>query len=675
MTTEKVEDSPKVNPETVTKPEEETKKPFLAFLKKRKEKKDSLSEEEKLANEPTIIFPIYLWWVIGFSWVWILLCCFFNGIAGAVPVLFQVIFGDITTIQSDPNPREKVNRLALNLLYVAIGAGLANGLANFFSGVAAATIGTSLKKKVYSSLLNQEIGYFDIRKAGILIKRISEDTKNIENAYGIKIGSLVQYVVQGIVGLSLAFKYTWLQTLGVLCFGPVIAVVMVVVGSGEGIFSKLASRISDKGTAKATEVISTMKTVRSMSGEDKEYDFFKKQFGFATKLTIIRSFFKFLGFFCMVSLIWGACAFAFWFGGRLIVYGIGGHKIGLDALLQSFGSLLMAIFGGVLMMTLIPDFSKSSQSTREVLKILKRKPALKYEGGEKIENLQGEIEFKNVDFYYPSRPTVQILKDFSLKIPVGKTTAFVGASGSGKSTITNLIEFFYDSQAGDITLDGVKIRDLDPSWLHEHIGIVTQEPTLFSGTIEDNIKYGLPPGRNVTKQQIIEAAIMANAHNFIMNFKDGYNTLLGESSGLSGGQKQRIAIARMCLLNPKIILQDESTSALDSESEKLVQDALNKLIQGRTAIVIAHRLSTIKDADQIVVMEKGKIVEIGSHSELLSKGPRGAYYKLAQKQVAFGHDSATDLFNLAKSQDDLNANEEINIEEVSSEQAQDEKSI
>ena len=249
-------------------------------------------------------------------------------------------------------------------------------------------------------------------------------------------------------------------------------------------------------------------------------------------------------------------------------------------------------------------------------------------------DLRGYVELENVTFAYPSRTEVEVLKDLSLTVHPGKITSLVGESGGGKSTVAKLVMRFYDPLQGNITIDGKDIKDYDLRWLHKQIGFVSQEPLLFAATIRENIIYGLQDkDKKISDKLIIDAAKKANADDFIMSFPDKYDTLVGERGiRLSGGQKQRIAIARAILMNPRILLLDEATSALDSESEYLVQQALDRIMIGRSVLVIAHRLSTVKNAHQVVVIEKGNVVEVGTHDELIQK-ENGSYAKLVKRQL------------------------------------------
>jgi ATP-binding cassette subfamily B protein len=238
------------------------------------------------------------------------------------------------------------------------------------------------------------------------------------------------------------------------------------------------------------------------------------------------------------------------------------------------------------------------------------------------------VQLQDVHFSYPARPDVKVLQGIDLTIEPGEAVAIVGPSGAGKSTIASMLGRLYDPNGGRILLDGKDLKSLDPEWLRQQIGVVAQEPLLFSSSIADNIRYGK---QGATDAEIEAAARAANAHDFISRFPDGYRTLVGERGvQLSGGQKQRVAIARAVLKDPRLLILDEATSALDAESEHLVKDALDRLMKGRTTLIIAHRLSTVMDADRVLVLEGGKIVQSGSHSALM--GQEGLYRRLVERQ-------------------------------------------
>eukprot|EP01034_Spumella_vulgaris_P022180 gene22180-28290_t len=278
--------------------------------------------------------------------------------------------------------------------------------------------------------------------------------------------------------------------------------------------------------------------------------------------------------------------------------------------------------------SLYTEFMNAVGASERIFRILDTEPTIPSRGGVWPAACTGHIHFKDVHFAYPTRRDMPVLQGLTLDVTPFQTVALVGSSGSGKSTVLNLLERFYDATSGSITIDGVDLRTIDPRWLHRNIAIVPQEPVLFSGTIKSNIIYSRlaadphSASEPATMAEVIEAGRQANAHDFIMSFPEGYDTVVGERGvRLSGGQKQRVAIARALLANPKILLLDEATSALDSESEMLVQDAITKLMKQRTVIIIAHRLSTVRDADVIAVFGGGRIVDAGRHEELLRDSP------------------------------------------------------
>jgi ATP-binding cassette subfamily B (MDR/TAP) protein 1 len=418
-----------------------------------------------------------------------------------------------------------------------------------------------------------------------------------------------------------------------LASGPVIAVLGSVAAALNDLFTKRTNNVTAKATSIVNEVSGSMRTVRSMAGEQKEQDRFRLNMRRIIYISIPKSILLALLVGIIIGTAWAASVITFWVGGKLIKK----DKVTVGALLEVLGMVTLGVVGASQAMTIIPEFAKASAAGKSLLKVISRKPSIPIKGGKKPERLIGNIEFKNIEFRYPSRQNVQVLKDFSLSVTSGQNVALVGPSGSGKSTIVGLLERFYEPESGQVLIDGVDIKDIDPQWLHRHIGIVTQEPTLFATSIKNNITYAVSQYGPVSDEEIIKAAKDANAHDFIINLPNGYNTMLGERGvSLSGGQKQRVAIARAMIQNPSVLLLDEATSALDTESESLVQDALSRLMEGRTSIVIAHRLSTVQNSDVIVVMAQGKIVEMGKHSDLVTI-PNGVYAKLAAKQMKFGH--------------------------------------
>lgn len=381
----------------------------------------------------------------------------------------------------------------------------------------------------------------------------------------------------------------------------------------------------------AAEAVSNLRTITAFSSQDRILKMLETAQQGPSNENFRQSWFA--GFGLGFSQFLTSCSWAlnFWYGGKLIADG----NITRKSLFESFMIVVSTgrVIGDAGSMT--KDLAKGSNVMDSIFAILDRCTKIEPNdpNGYKPDTLMGQIEFCDVHFAYPARLNVVIFQDFSIKIEARKSTALVGQSGSGKSTIIALIERFYDPLKGIVTIDGINIKSYNLKSLRKHIALVSQEPTLINGTIRDNIAYGTTCD-NIDEIEIIEAARVANAHDFIASLKDGYETWCGDKGiQLSGGQKQRIAIARAMLRNPKMLLLDEATSALDNQSERVVQDALNRVMVGRTSVVVAHRMSTIRNCDVIVVLDKGKVIEIGTHEALLAKGPCGAYYSLVSLQT------------------------------------------
>ncbi|KAK4393093.1 ABC transporter B family member 19 [Sesamum angolense] len=379
--------------------------------------------------------------------------------------------------------------------------------------------------------------------------------------------------------------------------------------------------------------IAQVRTVYSYVGESKALSAYSDLIQNTLKLGYKAGMAKGLGLGCTYGIACMSWALVFWYAGVFIRNGqTDGGK--------AFTAIFSAIVGGMSLgqsFSNLGAFSKGKAAGYKLMEIIKQKPTIVQDASSDakcLADVHGNIEFKNVTFSYPSRPDVIIFRDFSIFFPAGKTVAVVGGSGSGKSTVVSLIERFYDPNQGEILLDNVDIKTLQLRWLRNQIGLVNQEPALFATTILENILYGKP---DATMAEVETAASAANAHSFITLLPNGYNTQVGWERGvqLSGGQKQRIAIARAMLKNPKILLLDEATSALDASSESIVQEALDRLMVGRTTVVVAHRLSTIRNVDCIAVIQQGQVVETGTHEELIAKA--GAYASLIRFQEMIGN--------------------------------------
>jgi len=444
-------------------------------------------------------------------------------------------------------------------------------------------------------------------------------------------------------GVGIAFYYNWKVALCVLAVTPLLIIVVFMHGKLSAIRANPATAAYEESGITLVEAVESMKTVQSLTREDHFFNKFRNDLNKPRKN--IKFWAPLLAFSASFNTLISNCIsqYSMYIGTVLIKHSID-YSLQYFAFLMQFMDDFMGMQKSMMCImlaatsvgqlgSLVPDVGKAVRASKNTYDIMDRVPPIDVysDKGHSLNEVHGEIEFKDVCFRYPTRPENSVLKGISFKAAQGKTIALVGASGCGKSTSIQLIERFYDPTHGEVLLDGHNVKDLNIHFLREQIGMVGQEPVLFAESIMDNIKRGIPKGMNVTNEQIYTVAKMANAHDFISALPEGYNTMVGDrGAALSGGQKQRVAIARALVRNPKVLLLDEATSALDSESEKIVQDALDKAAKGRTTIVIAHRLSTIQNADEICVIMRGRIAERGTHEELMEK--KGFYYTLAMQQ-------------------------------------------
>uniref|UniRef100_H3DMY6 Bile salt export pump n=1 Tax=Tetraodon nigroviridis TaxID=99883 RepID=H3DMY6_TETNG len=484
-----------------------------------------------------------------------------------------------------------------------------------------------IRKTYFRKVMRMEIGWFDCTSVGELNTRMSDDINKINDAIADQVAIFLQRFTTFVCGFCIGFVKGWKLTLVIVAASPLI-------GVGTGLMALFVAKLTGmelqayaKAGAVADEVLSSIRTVAAFGGEKKEVQRYDRNLTSAQRWGIRKGLI--MGFFTgYIWLIIFLCyGLAFWYGSQLV---IDTKEYTAGTLLQVFFGVLIAAMNLGQASPCLEAFAAGRGAATIIFETIDREPQIDClsEAGYKLDRVKGNIEFHNVTFHYPSRPEVKILDQLSVAVNSGETTAFVGPSGAGKSTAVQLIQRFYDPQEGMVTLDGHDIRGLNIQWLRSLIGIVEQEPVLFATTIAENIRYGRP---GVSMEDIVSAAKQANAYKFIMDLPQKFDTLVGEGGGqMSGGQKQRIAIARALVRNPRILLLDMATSALDNESEAIVQEALDKVRMGRTTISIAHRLSTIKNADVIVGFEHGQAVERGKHNELLER--KGVYFTLVTLQ-------------------------------------------
>ncbi|KAJ8768722.1 hypothetical protein K2173_023626 [Erythroxylum novogranatense] len=508
-----------------------------------------------------------------------------------------------------------------------------------------------IRYKYLEAVLRQEVGFFDSQEATTseIVDSISKDTYLIQEVLSEKVPIFLMHMSVFISGLAFSTYFSW--RLSLVAFPTLLLLIIpgMIYGKYLLYLSKKAHKEYGKANTIVEQALSSIKTVYSFTAEKTVLDRYSAILEKATKLGIKQGVAKgvAVGSTGLSFAIW---AFLAWYGSHLVLYkGESGGRI--------YAAGISFILGGLSLGMALPDlkyFTEASVAASRIFNRIDRIPRIDSEdtNGVTLDKIRGEIDFEHVNFAYPSRPDCTVLKDLTLKVEAGKTVALVGASGSGKSTAIALVQRFYDVEGGTVKIDGVDIKLLNLKWMRSKMGLVSQEHALFGTSIKENIMFGKI---GATMEEVTTAAMAANAHNFVRQLPEGYETKVGERGAfLSGGQKQRIAIARAIIKNPVILLLDEATSSLDSESETLVQNALDQASMGRTTLVVAHKLSTVRNADLIAVISNSSIIEIGSHNDLINR-KGGHYAKLANMQRQFSCDdqelnnSDTHISSIARS--------------------------
>ncbi len=504
-------------------------------------------------------------------------------------------------------------------------------LKNLFLYFAARTVGpmknrivTRLRIEMYNKLLSLPIGYFTEKRKGDLMSRMSNDINEVE---GSVIGALEGWVkdpISIIINLSVLLYISPRLTVFILFSLPVMG---LLIGRVTRSLKRQSIKVSEKSGETFSTIDETLGGLRVIKAFNVEHKLKQKFSVISEDLLEARNQILYKQALASpLSELMGVTVFSciLWFGGRLVL----SHEIAMSgALFLTYMGLFYNIIDPAKSISsAFSNLQKGSSAIARIEEVLKAPVTVdENPNGHKINSFNHSIEFKNVSFYYDD---IAILKNINFNIEKGKTIALVGSSGAGKSTLADLVPRFHDVTSGEILVDGINIKDYSLQSLRGLISIVTQEPILFNDTIANNIALGMD---NANLDAIVEAAKIANADNFITKKEQGYQTNIGDrGTKLSGGERQRVTIARAVLKNPPILILDEATSSLDTESERLVQDAINKLMNNRTSIVIAHRLSTIRHADEILVLHKGEIAERGTHDSLIEY--KGIYHKLVEMQ-------------------------------------------
>uniref|UniRef100_A0AAA9SZM9 ABC-type oligopeptide transporter ABCB9 n=1 Tax=Bos taurus TaxID=9913 RepID=A0AAA9SZM9_BOVIN len=520
---------------------------------------------------------------------------------------------------------EQFSAAVIVMCVLAIGSSFAAGIRGGIFTLIFARLNIRLRNRLFRSLVSQETSFFDENRTGDLISRLTSDTTMVSDLVSQNINIFLRNTVKVTGVVVFMFSLSWQLSLVTFMGFPIIMMVSDIYGKYYKRLSKEVQSALARASSTAEETISAMKTVRSFANEEEEAEVYSRKLQQVYKLNRKEAA-------AYMYYVWGSGltllvvqVSILYYGGHLVISGqmTSGNLISfiiyefvLGDCMESVGSVYSGLMQGV-------------GAAEKVFEFIDRQPTMVHDGSLAPDHLEGRVDFENVTFTYRTRPHTQVLQNVSFSLSPGKVTALVGPSGSGKSSCVNILENFYPLEGGQVLLDGKPIGAYDHKYLHRVISLVSQEPVLFARSITDNISYGLP---TVPFETVVEAAQKANAHGFIMELQDGYNTETGEKGAqLSGGQKQRVAMARALVRNPPVLILDEATSALDAESEYLIQQAIHGNLQKHTVLIIAHRLSTVERAHLIVVLDKGRVVQQGTHQQLLAQG--GLYARLVQRQM------------------------------------------
>lgn len=588
-------------------------------IKRKRLSIDQLREAYKML---AFIRP-YRWYFIGGL---ILL-----SISSLLVMVFPWLAGQLTDIATG-NSRYglTLTKIGYILLIILVIQGLVSFLRVIFFAQVSERGMADVRKNLYRKLITLPILFFEENRVGDLMSRISSDVDQLQTLFSTTLAEFIRQIFILIVGIGFVVYSAPQLALVMLASFPFIVI-------GAFFFGKYVRKLSKKRQEELAqtnivveESLQGVRTVKVFTNERFEFNRYAEKISYLVKVSLDLAWVRALFSTFIIVILFGGIFFILWYGSKLVSEG----KMTIGDLVSFI--TYMAFIGGALgsvgsFYTQIVSTLGGTERLREIL-LTAGEFELDHHNIEQID-VDGHIIYNDVQFSYPSRPELEVLKGINLEVRPGQKIALVGQSGSGKSTIVQLLLRLYEVNEGEITLSGKNIKEFNLSSYRYLISMVPQEVILFGGTIKDNIAYGKP---NASDEEIMNAARLANAYDFITSFPEGFETMVGERGiKLSGGQKQRVAIARAILNDPKILILDEATSSLDSESEKLVQEALNNLMKGRTSIIIAHRLSTIVDVDKIYVIDSGRIVEQGTHYEL-SAIENGAYSNFAKLQFQAG---------------------------------------
>jgi len=596
------------------------------------------------------------------EWLYALIGSIGSVICGSLSAFFAYVLSAVLSVYYNPDHRYMIREIE-KYCYLLIGlsstALLFNTLQHFFWDIVGENLTKRVREKMLTAVLKNEMAWFDQEEneSARIAARLALDANNVRSAIGDRISVIVQNTALMLVACTAGFVLQWRLALVLIAVFPIVVAatvlqvcflyisfltrfviqfcvfICILLCVVQKMFMTGFSGDLEAAHAKATqlagEAIANVRTVAAFNSETKIVGLFTSNLQAPLKRCFWKGQISGSGYGVAQFALYASYALGLWYASWLVKHGISDFS----KTIRVFMVLMVSANGAAETLTLAPDFIKGGRAMRSVFELLDRRTEIEPDDQDATpfpDRLRGEVELKHVDFFYPSRPDTPVFRDLSLRARAGKTLALVGPSGCGKSSVIALIQRFYDPTSGRVMIDGKDIRKYNLKSLRRHISVVPQEPCLFATTIYENIAYG---HESATEAEIIEAATLANAHKFISGLPDGYKTFVGERGvQLSGGQKQRIAVARAFVRKAELMLLDEATSALDAESERSVQEALDRASSGKTTIIVAHRLSTIRNANLIAVIDDGKVAEQGSHSQLLKNHPDGIYARMIQLQ-------------------------------------------
>ena len=585
------------------------------------EPKDAVKVNKESLSNAMKIFRF----VVPYKWTFILGMVFLL-FSNMTTLSFPLLIGEMTKV-IEGKSKYQINEVTVFFFGVLI----IQAILSFFRIYTFAQVSEKamrdVRQTLYAKIITLPIFHFEKRRVGELMSRITSDITQLQDVLSITLAEFFRQIFTLVAGVALITYLSWKLTLFMLATFPVLVISAIVFGKFIRKISKKAQDELANTNIIVEETFQSIQAVKAFTNEQFEVNRYTKSLNKvlqeALKAATLRG--GFVSF--IIFALFGGIVGVVWFGARLVAQG--------DLILADLLTFIFytAFIGGSVggLGDIYAQLQKTIGASDRILEILQDPSEMDVTDNSKSEAIDfGKIEIQDVHFSYPSRPSVEILKGISITIEPGQKVAIVGTSGTGKSTLAQLMMRFYQPNAGAILMGGQNIQDLDVLAWRKMVALVPQEVLLFGGSIRENIAYGKP---DATEEEIYQAAELAYAKEFIEAFPEKWDTLVGERGvKLSGGQRQRIAIARAILKNPHLLLLDEATSALDSESEKWVQSALEELMKNRTSLIIAHRLSTIRSADQILVMERGKIVEVGTHEILMAK-KQGIYQKMVKLQT------------------------------------------